>query len=185
MNPPSPRLVITDAAGRRQVPIDKGVVTLGRRSESDVRVAGTGVSRQHAEITADNGSWLRDCDSKFGTFVNGTRATDQVLSHGDRIRLGDSDGVEIVFLSRDDDGTHERSAISVATELRHMASLLEGLRALGSGRVLDDVLALVLDSAIEVTGAERGFIMLAGDEGVLEFKLGRAAGRSWRSGASQ
>ena len=53
MNPPSPRLVITDAAGRRQVPIDKGVVTLGRRSESDVRVAGTGVSRQHAEITAD------------------------------------------------------------------------------------------------------------------------------------
>ena len=183
MNPPSPRLVITDAAGRRQVPIDKGVVTLGRRSESDVRVAGTGVSRQHAEITADNGSWrLRDCDSKFGTFVNGARATDQVLSHGDRIRLGDSDGVEIVFLSRDDDGTHERSAISVATELRHMASLLEGLRALGSGRVLDDVLALVLDSAIEVTGAERGFIMLAGDEGVLEFKLGRAAGRVTLSG---
>ena len=79
MNPPSPRLVITDAAGRRQVPIDKGVVTLGRRSESDVRVAGTGVSRQHAEITADNGSWrLRDCDSKFGTFVNGARATDQL-----------------------------------------------------------------------------------------------------------
>ena len=42
-----------------------------------------------------------------------------------------------------------------------MAALLEGLRALGSGRVLDDVLTLVLDSAIEVTGAERGFIMLA------------------------
>jgi serine phosphatase RsbU (regulator of sigma subunit)/pSer/pThr/pTyr-binding forkhead associated (FHA) protein len=182
MNSPPPRLVITDAAGRRQVSIDKAVMTLGRRSESDVRVAGTGVSRQHAEITADNGSWrLRDCDSKFGTFVNGTRATDQILSHGDRIRLGDSDGVEIVFLSRDDD-THERSAISVATELRHMASLLEGLRALGSGRVLDDVLALVLDSAIEVTGAERGFIMLAGDEGVLEFKLGRAAGRVTLSG---
>ncbi len=41
-----------------------------------------------------------------------------------------------------------------------MAALLEGLRALGSGRVLDEVLALVLDAAIEVTGAERGFIML-------------------------
>ena len=63
-----------------------------------------------------------------------------------------------------------------------MASLLEGLRALGSGRVLDDVLALVLDSAIEVTGAERGFIMLASNEGVLEFKLGRAAGRVTLSG---
>ena len=45
-----------------------------------------------------------------------------------------------------------------------MAALLEGLRALGSGRVLDEVLAMVLDSAIEVTGAERGFIMLANRE---------------------
>ena len=32
---------------------------------------------------------------------------------------------------------------------------------MGSARVLDEVLALVMDSAIEVTGAERGFIMLA------------------------
>ncbi len=45
-----------------------------------------------------------------------------------------------------------------------MAGLLEGLRALGSGRVLDDVLTLVLDSAIDVTGAERGFIMLANED---------------------
>jgi serine phosphatase RsbU (regulator of sigma subunit) len=38
-------------------------------------------------------------------------------------------------------------------------------------------LALVLDSAIEVAGAERGFIMLAGAEGALEFKLARARGK--------
>ena len=63
-----------------------------------------------------------------------------------------------------------------------MAGLLEGLRALGSGRVLDDVLTLVLDSAIDVTGAERGFIMLANDKGVLEFKLARLRGRQTLSG---
>ena len=183
MSSPSPRLVITDASGRRQVPIDKTVVTIGRRSESDVRVAGVGVSRQHAEITRENGTCrLRDCDSKFGTFVNGARASERVLTHGDRIRLGDGEGTEIVFLVGEDDVSQERSALSAATELRHMASLLEGLRALGSGRVLDDVLALVLDSAIDVTGAERGFIMLANHEGALEFKLGRATGRVTLSG---
>src|SRR5687768_2071613 len=183
MSSPSPRLVITDASGRRQVPIDKTVVTIGRRSERDVRVAGVGVSRQHAEITRENGTCrLRDCDSKFGTFVNGARASERVLTHGDRIRLGDGEGTEIVFLVGEDDVSQERSALSAATELRHMASLLEGLRALGSGRVLDDVLALVLDSAIDVTGAERGFIMLANKEGVLEFKLGRATGRVTLSG---
>src|SRR5262249_43739217 len=57
----------------------------------------------------------------------------------------------------------------------------EGLRALGSGRVLDEVLALVLDSAIEVTAAERGFIMLA-VRGQLEFKLARARGKVTLSG---
>jgi serine phosphatase RsbU (regulator of sigma subunit) len=59
-----------------------------------------------------------------------------------------------------------------------MATLLEGLRALGLGRVLHEVLALVLDSAIDISGADRGFIMLASPEGVLEFKLARGKGRT-------
>ena len=41
------------------------------------------------------------------------------------------------------------------------------------GRVLDEVLALVIDSAIELSGAERGFIMLADAGNALEFKLAR------------
>ena len=40
---------------------------------------------------------------------------------------------------------------------------------MGSARVLD----LVLDSAIAVSGAERGFLMLVSDSGTLEFKAGR------------
>jgi sigma-B regulation protein RsbU (phosphoserine phosphatase) len=46
------------------------------------------------------------------------------------------------------------------------------------------VLALVLDSAIEVGGAERGFIMLAGAESNLEFKLARGRGRATLSGVT-
>jgi serine phosphatase RsbU (regulator of sigma subunit)/pSer/pThr/pTyr-binding forkhead associated (FHA) protein len=183
MTAPAPRLMVTDADGRRVIPVDKPLLTLGRRSESDIRVSGVGVSRHHAEIVTENGACrLRDCDSKFGTFVNGARAKEHELAHGDQIRLGDSDETEIVFLIGEEEPSRERSALSAATELRHMATLLEGLRALGSGRVLDDVLALVLDSAIEVTGADRGFIMLANDEGTLEFKLGRALGRVTLSG---
>ena len=67
-------------------------------------------------------------------------------------------------------------------DFRQIASLLDSLRALGSARVLDEVLALVIDSAIEVTGAERGFIMLAGPAGELEFKIGRARGGVTLSG---
>ena len=88
MSDPSPRLVITDAHGRRQIPMDKPLITLGRRTESDIRVIGIGVSRHHAEIATNaEGCRLRDCESKLGTFVNGVRATEHVLAHGDRIRL--------------------------------------------------------------------------------------------------
>ena len=44
--------------------------------------------------------------------------------------------------------------------------------------MLDDVLSLVLDSAIEVSGAERGFIMLALETAELEFKMAQGRGHS-------
>ncbi|MSO84012.1 MAG: FHA domain-containing protein [Acidobacteria bacterium] len=144
MSNPNPRLVVTDPQGRIEVLIDKPLISLGRRTESDIRVSGVGVSRHHSDIEVVDGACrLHDRESKFGTFVNGVRATDHVLAHGDVILLGESHDTEILFLIRDEDLSRERSAISAATELRHMARLLEGLRALGSGRVLDDVLALV------------------------------------------
>jgi sigma-B regulation protein RsbU (phosphoserine phosphatase) len=65
-----------------------------------------------------------------------------------------------------------------------MSSLLEGLRAMSSSRILEEVLAVVLDSALDVSGAERGFIMLADAEGNLEFKLGRGRGRRLLSGTA-
>src|SRR5882724_10514872 len=174
---PVPRLVVTDALGRRIVNIDKTLFSIGRRSETDLRLPGADISRVHAEITAENGACIiRDKQSRFGTFVNGDKITEKELAHGDQIRLGQAGDTEIVFFVDDEAPSVEKSAVSAATELRQMAALLEGLRALGSGRVLDEVLALVLDSAIDVTGAERGFIMLENDKR-LEFKLARARGK--------
>jgi phosphoserine phosphatase RsbU/P len=174
---PAPRLVVTDALGQRIVNIDKPLFTIGRRSETDLRLPGADISRVHAEISIENGACvIRDKQSRFGTFINGEKQSEKVLAHGDQIRLGQAGDTEIVFFVDQEAPSVERSAVSAASELRQMAALLEGLRAMGSGRVLDEVLAMVLDSAIEVTGAERGFIMLANRE-VLEFKLARARGK--------
>jgi sigma-B regulation protein RsbU (phosphoserine phosphatase) len=63
-----------------------------------------------------------------------------------------------------------------AGDLRQVSTLLNLLRQMGSERVIDEVLSLVLDSAIEAAGAERGFIMLADERGLLEMKLARHAG---------
>ena len=176
------RLEITDGLGRRVVRVDTPVFTIGRRSKSDLCLAGTDVSRDHAQIASDGGRFiLRDQQSRYGTFVNDQPVVEKPLAHGDRIRLGRGAGAELLFLV-DEAGPATPSGISRAANssvenLRQMAALLEGLRALGSGYVLDEVLTLVLDAAIEVTGAERGFIMLANPEAVLQFTLARARGR--------
>ncbi len=184
---PEARLEVTDALGRRIVPVAKAPFEIGRRETNDLRLAGSEVSRDHAEIVAgaNGGFILKDRASRYGTYVNGDQVTERPLAHGDRIRLGRSGGAEMVFLVADGEAQVEKSPTTTAIgDLRQIAALLEGLRALGSGRVLDDVLSLVLDSAIDVSGAERGFIMLATGTGELEFKMARGRGRTTLSGGS-
>ena len=191
---PDPRLEVTDALGRRVVIVAKPQFEIGRRETNDLRLAGSEVSRDHALLTAENGKYvLRDRQSRYGTYVNGEPVTEKPLTHGDRIRLGRSGGAEMVFLLEEVPPVPlERSTTTAVGDLRQIAALLDGLRALGSGRVLDDVLSLVLDSAIDISGAERGFIMLdqsttRGDgdgSEELEFKMGRGRGRVTLSGQS-
>jgi hypothetical protein len=174
-------LEINEGSGPRRVPIEKDVFTVGRRAGNDLKLGAADISREHAEFVRDGDRFLiRDRQSRFGTFVNAAQVTEQVLKHGDLVRLGRGGGIEMVFfcepvarLRTSSGPPAEHTLTGAGSELHQVARLLEGLRALGSARLLDDVLALVIDSAIDLSGAERGFIMLADGGGRLEFKLAR------------
>jgi phosphoserine phosphatase RsbU/P len=170
-----PRLHVQDTAGEREVTLEHFPYTIGRRDSNDLRLGGSEVSREHAEIVLDGDRvMLRDRESRYGTFVNGDVVTECELRPGDRVRLGRGGGADLVVLSSSDEGTSTgRPVTGARDDLRQITALLAGFRALGSGRVLQDVLALVLDASIEISGAERAFIMLAGSDGALEFKLAR------------
>ena len=179
------RLQVTDSSGRRVVPVDKAIFLIGRRTAADLQLVNADVSREHAEIAQDGARFLlRDRGSRYGTFVNGEQITERALEHGDRIRLGRTDAIELVFATDGAKTTGFLDASSDVTNLRQMAMILNGLRALGSGRVLDEVLTLVMDSALEVTKAERGFMMLANLDGELELKIARGRGKTTLSGTS-
>jgi len=65
---------------------------------------------------------------------------------------------------------------SPTTDHARLAALYEVSQALASSLNLDEVLVIVVDSAIRLTGAERGFLMLFdGDGGELAFRLARNA----------
>ena len=170
-----PRLEVRDVLGERVVNLDHWPYTIGRRETNDLRLGGSEVSREHAEIATDTGRYLlRDKASRYGTFVNGELVTECELRSGDRVRLGRGGGADLVFLAADDTkGLTGRSTTGARDDLRQITALLESFRALGSGRLLQDVLALVLDAALEISGAERGFIMLSAADGTLEFRQAR------------
>ncbi|HUF47505.1 MAG TPA: SpoIIE family protein phosphatase [Vicinamibacterales bacterium] len=167
---------VRDLLGERTVTIDKLPFSIGRRETNSLRLGGSEVSREHAEIVDDSGTYrVRDAQSRYGTFVNGEPVTECELKPGDQIRLGRGGGADLVFVRADEpsQSLSGRSTTGARDDLRQLTALLEGFRALGSGRVLQEVLALVLDAAVEVSGAERAFIMLSNGAGDLEFTLAR------------
>ena len=99
------------------------------------------MSRDHAEIVqVDDTHVVRDRGSRFGTFVNDEAVREHALRHGDRVRLGRD--VELVFLVGEVEPSVDRATLTALGDLRQVATLLEGLSALGSGRVLEGIVKL-------------------------------------------
>ena len=82
------RMYVTTAD--RQIALSEGTATIGRGSETAIRIDAGGVSRHHARIVVINGqASIEDLGSKNGTFVAGARVDGtRALADGDEIRVG-------------------------------------------------------------------------------------------------
>lgn len=67
-------------------------LSLGRAPECDFQLHDPAVSRVHCRLqTLDGSTLLRDADSRWGTFVNGTQIEERVLVIGDRVLVGETE----------------------------------------------------------------------------------------------
>lgn len=167
-------LEVRDGFRARTVQVHPAVFTIGRGAPNDLSLSCGEVSRKHAVIlTEDDKMFVEDRGSRLGTHVNDVLLASnerRELRPGDRIHLGGAHGIDLVLLGPEEPG--RTLTTSSVGEVRVIRALLEGLRVLGTARLLDDVLAAVLGAALEASGAERGFIMLAGSDRELSTKLG-------------
>jgi hypothetical protein len=86
------KLVIEDDEGRRrEVPLDRDEITIGRSVDNVVQLPERNVSRLHARLLRRNGELLlEDLRSANGTRVNGVRIQEAVqLQSGDVVGIGD------------------------------------------------------------------------------------------------
>lgn len=69
--------------------LDSDVVTVGRHPDSDIFLDDITVSRRHAEVRREGSSFsVHDVGSLNGTYVNGRRVEDQVVTTGDEVQIG-------------------------------------------------------------------------------------------------
>ena len=84
-----------------QVAVTHWENVIGRSKSSDINIALSTVSRNHAVLTRyDDGSWtITDASSKTGTWVNGEKVDIRAVHEGDTISIGGVD-MELQVITR-------------------------------------------------------------------------------------
>jgi serine phosphatase RsbU (regulator of sigma subunit)/pSer/pThr/pTyr-binding forkhead associated (FHA) protein len=171
----------------QRVPLSPDKSVLGRNPDCQVVIAGTAVSREHAQIVCVQGKfYIEDKQSRNGTFVNNQQINGRTLLHeGDRIKICDAlftfhDGgpvrpplpSEPVDEPEPDDpessSTVEATMSGVGSGLlletqpaEKLAALLEISSNLSKTLELDPLLPKIVDSLFQLfRQADRGFIIL-------------------------
>ncbi|HEV8535055.1 MAG TPA: DUF3662 and FHA domain-containing protein [Candidatus Limnocylindria bacterium] len=96
---PKASLAVREGDDRREIALGPEPLAIGRDPQNDIVLDDRRVSRKHAEIRLRLGRYtLYDLQSTNGTYVNGRRVAEVVLSDGDRVSIG---GVELQFRASD------------------------------------------------------------------------------------
>lgn len=86
--PPGAYLILN---GETHIPLDRAMITIGRRLSNHIILDDTRVSRAHAQLRLRHGRYvLYDLGSKTGTRVNDRLVAEWVLRPGDVIAIADS-----------------------------------------------------------------------------------------------
>ncbi len=173
--------VIHPSGERTRILIEPLPFRIGRGPDNHLILRDNRASRAHAWIFRDGAALvIEDLESLHGTWVNGKRIEKATpLRSGDSVHFGFEDSYHLVVA--DSDGRINRmldrlsvssQASGAAGSLARLRSLIEVARALQTSLSGDEVLGAVVDAALALTGAERGFLLLRSDE-ALEMKVGR------------
>jgi transcriptional regulator with GAF, ATPase, and Fis domain len=166
--------------GRPRVfPLYKPVSTVGRALGNDVVVPGQ-LEGTHAQVLFDGRDFnLEEADKTGEILINGKKKRRARLVHGDRLTLGDAELVFSMFdepqraeseraAAREGSGTSDsRPSVPVASTtmqtLSGVRKLYEFSEKLMTMKGIDELLEAMLDAVIDVTGAEKGLILLLDD----------------------
>jgi len=131
--------------------------TIGRARHNDIALNEPSISKVHARLEYEGGHFvLEDADSRHGVYVNAAKVSRAELVPGCQIQLGNVT-LKYSLLG----GESATGAMGKLPWVEQQQLLLSLVQTLNATLVLSQVLEQVLDAVMQITGAERGFLLLA------------------------
>lgn len=162
----------SDLSAPRCYALDRRLTRCGSDPESDLVLTGGGADRHHVHVVCEKGQFVVSATDRNGSFlINGKRKKSAKLREHDVLRLGDhlvqfvlDDSTLAIPTARVANGSSGESAYFDA--LHRFSSVL--MKAVGVTPLLNQL----LDQLIELTGADKAFLILL-DEGEPKVRVAR------------
>jgi sigma-B regulation protein RsbU (phosphoserine phosphatase) len=173
-------LLLQDGAVEQRCQMTKSPFTIGRLPDRDCILTHPYVSREHAQLLREGEVFIIvDSGSRHGTFVNGQRITRSEIKPGDNIRFGSLNGPLLQFETHDDTSSSIRDLLQSATEqksdIERLNWFLEAARRLNTGDAVEQILASLVETTLQLTQLERGYVFLRNAAGEYKLAVGRAS----------
>ncbi|HKQ61055.1 MAG TPA: GAF domain-containing protein [Candidatus Polarisedimenticolaceae bacterium] len=144
-----------------------GESLIGREPDCHIVLDDDRVSRRHARLAFAEGDWrLTDLGSTNGTALEGRPIRDAALGNDGWISFGG-------LLARFERTTAEREQSASRRREERYRSSISLQRQLTPSLGLEQLLERVLRSVLELSGAERGVVLLAREDGAMEIAARR------------
>ncbi|MCK6550943.1 sigma 54-interacting transcriptional regulator [Myxococcota bacterium] len=172
---------VLEVGGRvvRTAKIFKPLTSIGSARDNDLAVEGAGLEPTHAQVSREpDGLWIVGMTRDMT--VNGRREKRRKLEDRDIIRIGE---LKITYFHADEEAPQPRPAaklppagapaavtVEVVSAYKRVHEFSMKLLANASTQSLVDTL---LDGIIELTGADKGFLLLLDDDGKLRVRAAR------------
>jgi transcriptional regulator with GAF, ATPase, and Fis domain len=171
------KVIVVEEGIRSELEFERPVISIGRAIDNDIRIASPAVSRRHCRIeTGPEGVWIIDLESSNGTLLNGQKVKRGLLKPGDSLRVGkavlqiepevapkagDTQRIDPLGedLSSGEQGVQTLSG-EAQRERENLRVFARLTRELLRETDLNKLLRSIVDSAIALAGAERGFLLL-------------------------
>jgi transcriptional regulator with GAF, ATPase, and Fis domain len=145
------------ASSPTTIELYKQITTIGRGPENDICIPDPLLAEDHAHVQFDGTSFtVAVMHKKNDMQVNGRNRRQSTLKHGDDINMGATEMSFRMF----SEATTTKDPDKPIDRLDAYKTIYQFSRELMQHYTMPELLAKLLDQVIELTGAERGFIIM-------------------------